>query len=163
MKLSSLALAACLSLGSVSAFALTRPLDVSSGSAGFFNTPPAGGFSDSYDFMVATPATLTGIITSVVNGGQNIDFSSITLTGPSGLFSFAKISNDPFEAWTISTPLLSVGSYTLTLLGMNSPAIGTYSGDIALSASVPEPGSVALMLAGIGVVGFVVVRRRSRA
>jgi hypothetical protein len=163
MKISSLALAACLSLVSASSFALTRPLDVSSGSAGFFNTPSAGGFSDSYEFLIGTPATLTGIITSVVNGGQNIDFTGITLTGPSGLFSFAKISSDPFEAWTISTPLLSVGNYTLTLLGTNSAAIGTYSGDIALSAAVPEPSSYALMLAGVGVVGFVVMRRRSQA
>jgi hypothetical protein len=163
MKFSTVALAAALSLGSVGAFATTSTLDVSSGSAGFFNTPPAGGFSDTFNFLVSVPATFSGIVTSVVNGGQNVDFSSITLSGPSGLFSFAKVNNDPFEIWTLSTtPVLNVGSYSLTLLGTNSAAIGTYTGDVALSAAVPEPGSYALMLAGAGVVGFVAMRRRTR-
>jgi hypothetical protein len=163
MKFSAVALAAALSVAAPGAFATTSFLDLSSGSAGLFSTPPAGGFSDSFIFTIATPATFSGIITSVVNGGQDVDFASITLAGPSGLFSFANVNADPFEIWTLSTPLLSVGSYTLTLLGTNSAAIGTYSGDVALSAAVPEPSSYALMLAGAGVVGFVAMRRRTRA
>jgi hypothetical protein len=164
MKFSTVAAAAALAVGSVGAFATTTSIDVSSGSAGFFNTPPAGGFSDTFNFTLSTAATFTGIVTSVVNGGQDVDLSSVTLSGPSGLFSFAQINSDPFEIWTLpTTTLLTPGSYSLTVLGVNSAAIGTYSGDIALSAAVPEPSSYALMLAGAGVIGFVAVRRRTRA
>jgi hypothetical protein len=160
MKLSTVSLAIGLAVGSVSAFAAGGPLDVSSGSAGFASTPGAGSFSEVFTFSLATPSTLTGAISSVVNGGQNIDFGTITLAGPAGSFSFAKILSDPFELWTISTGALSAGSYSLTLTGTNSPAIATYSGNIAL-APVPEPEAYAMMLAGLGVIGFVAIRRRS--
>ena len=166
MKFHQLAAAAALAValsGAMSgAMAATSALDVSSGSAGFTNTPPAGGFSDTFTFTLPVAATLNGIVTSVVNGGQDVDLTSITLSGPSGLFTFAAISADPFEIWTISTPLLLAGSYSLTLLGVNSAAIGTYSGDIALSA-VPEPETYALMLAGLGAGVFLSLRRSRNA
>ena len=133
---------------------------MSSGSAGFVNTPPAGAFTDVYTFTLSVPTTLTGIVSSVVSGAQDIDFTSIVLTGPTGPTSFAMISPDPFEIWTISTGTLAAGAYTLTLMGTNSPAIATYTGNIAI-ASVPEPETYALMLAGVAAVGFVVMRRRS--
>jgi hypothetical protein len=159
MKLSPLAFAAALSMGSVGAFAATQTLDVSTGSAGFFNTPPAGAFSDSYIFSVVGPVSLNGIISSAVNGGQNIDFTGPTLIGPSGTLSFAKINNDPFEVWSFYTSILNPGTYTLIVQGTNSAAVGTYSGDIALAA-VPEPSTYGLMLAGAAMVGLVAIRRR---
>lgn len=160
MKLACLSLAVGVTLGSFGTFAEAVPLDISSGSAGFVSTP-ALTFSDVYTFTLPVATTLTGIVTSVVNGGQDVDFTSITLTGPTGPFSFALANPDPFEIWTVTTPLLAAGGYTLTLVGSNSPSIGTYSGNIAVSA-VPEPETYALMLAGLGIVGFVAARRRSR-
>ena len=168
MVLTKFCAATALALLSCAAMATTSVLDLSSGSGGFVSTPPSGGFRDTYTFTLPIAATFTGIVTSVVNGGQDVDFSSITLTGPSGLFSFAKLSSDPFEIWTMpTTSLLAAGSYSLTLLGLNSAAIGTYSGDVALSAvpapvpvPMPEPESYALMLAGLGAIGLAVSRRR---
>jgi hypothetical protein len=135
------------------------PIDISSGSAGFVNTPPAGAFTDIYTFTLPVATTLTGLVSSVVAGGQDVDFSSLVLTGPSGPFSFALANPDPFEVWTLNTPTLSAGAYTLTLTGTNSAAIGTYSGTIAVSA-VPEAETYALMFAGLAVVGFLLLRRR---
>ena len=76
MKLPALGLATCLSLCSAGASAAVQ-LDLSTGSAGFFNTPQAGLFNDYFEFELLTPVTLVGSVTSVVNGGQNIDFYQI--------------------------------------------------------------------------------------
>lgn len=159
MKLLARSLATALVLGSLSSLASAVALNISSGSAGFVNTPPAGAFSDIYTFTLPVATTLTGIVTSVVSGGQDIDFTTLTLTGPSGPLSFAQTNADPFEIWTISTAVLSAGAYTLTLIGTNSAAIGTYSGNLAVAA-IPEAGTYGMMLAGLGLVGFLVRRRR---
>lgn len=51
MKLSALVAAAGLALGSQAALA-AGPLDLSSGSTGFSDTPAAGGFADIYTFTL---------------------------------------------------------------------------------------------------------------
>jgi hypothetical protein len=72
-------------------------------------------------------------------------------------------SGDPFEIWTLpTTSLLAPGSHSLTLLGVNSSAIDTYSGNVALSA-VPELESYALMLAGLCAIGSLIQRRRDHS
>ena len=135
-------------------------IDLSSGSAGFVNTPPAGSFVDVYTFTLTTATTLTGIVSSALNGGQDVDFTSLVITGPSGPASFSLINPDPFEIWTISTGVLNAGAYTLTLTGTNTVSTGTYSGNIAIAA-VPEPRTYAMMLAGLVGIGFMYLRRRS--
>jgi hypothetical protein len=159
MKLNTRSWLAGVALSTFASMACAIPIDISSGSAGFVNTPPAGPFTDIYTFTLPVTTTLSGIVSSVVSGGQDVDFTSLVLTGPSGPFSFSLVNPDPFEIWTISTPTLLAGAYTLTLIGTNSAAIGTYTGNIAVSA-VPEAETYALMLAGLGVIGFLALRRR---
>lgn len=161
MKLSNMAVAVGIALGSASAFAGGGAIDLSSGSAGFSNTPTAGGFMDAFTFTALAPFTFSASITTIVNGAQNIDFSSITLTGPSGLFSFNQLLGNPVEVWSLSTGPLSAGSYAITLLGVNSPSIASYGGNVAVTV-VPEPETYALMFAGLGVVGFLATRRNRR-
>ncbi len=144
---------------SAGAFAAGGPLDLSSGSTGFAGTPPAGSFTDVFTFSLASPGVLSGSITSVVSGSQNLDFTSIVVSGPSGLFSFTSLLPDPFEVWGLPATLLAPGAYTLTLSGMNSPAVASYGGNIAVSP-VPEPNNLALMLGGIGCIGVFMARRR---
>lgn len=139
MKFAGMTLAACLALSGVGTAASAASVDLSSGSGGFVSTPAAGAFAELYTFSLSTPLTLTGIVSSNVAGGQNVDFTSLVLTGPSGPLSFSLINPDPFEVWTISTGNLAAGSYTLTASGSNSAAIGTYSGSLALSASGSAP------------------------
>lgn len=161
MKFTSMAVAIGMALGSAAAFADVSSLDLSAGSAGFENTPNAGGFMDAYTFTVLTPFSFSSSITSVVNGAKDLDFAGITLAGPSGLFSFNQTLGDPFELWTLQTGTLNAGSYSLTLLGLNSVSPASYGGNVSISA-VPEPETYALMFAGIGVIGFVAARRRRR-
>ena len=164
-----MALATCLVLSCVGTAATAAPVDISSGSGGFVNSPAAGAFADLYTFTLAAAATMTAIVSSSVAGGQDVDFTSLVLTGPSGPQSFSLINPDPFEIWTIGTGVLAPGSYTLTASGSNSAAIGTYAGTIALSAtgpvppgSVPVPGSWALILMGLGVSLWASRRRTNR-
>lgn len=159
MNSRAISLVAGLALGSFGTLASAVALDISSGSVGFVNTPAAGAFSDVFTFTLPVATTLTGIVTSVVNGGQDVDFTSLVLTGPSGPLSFSLINTDPFEIWTITTAVLAPGGYTLTVGGTNSAAIGTYSGNLAVAA-IPEPETYAMMLAGLGIVGFLTMRRR---
>lgn len=52
------------------------------------------------------------------------------------------------------------GNYYLSVIGLSNGTLGgIYNGAISVSA-VPEPETYALMLAGIGVIGFMAVRRR---
>ena len=161
MKFSPIVIAAAMAVAGSSACAATSALDLSSGSAGFSGTPPAGGFSDSYTFTLPSATAFTASITAVAAGGQDVDFTSIALSGPSGLFSFTQVGVDPFEFWTLSTPTLAAGAYALTLVGANSAAIGSYAGNVALGPPVPEPQTYALLLAGLAAIGLR-TRRRAR-
>ena len=156
--------AALLALAGASASAAALgPLDLSSGSTGFSNTPIAGDFIDTYTFTLTRPTFLAGSVTSVVGGIQNVDFSDIRIVGPNTTFNFTKLNPDPFEFWVTGLPdfQLIAGDYKLQLLGTNSPAMGSYGGNIALRVLVvPEPQTLALLCGGLGVVGFLASRRK---
>ena len=96
--------AALLALAGASASAAALgPLDLSSGSTGFSNTPIAGDFIDTYTFTLTRPTFLAGSVTSVVGGIQNVDFSDIRIVGQNGSINFTKVNPDPFEFW-VTTP-----------------------------------------------------------
>ena len=166
MKLSQVAAASALVLASAGSLAAALgSIDLSSGSGFFGNTPIAGAFVDTLTFTVTTASTFNGSITSVANGTQDVDFMSIVLTP--GVLSFASVLGDPVEVW--ATPAagfgLTPGVYTLTLTGTNSASVGSYAGNLAVtpglpSTSVPEPESVAMLFAGLGIVGLLARRRR---
>lgn len=147
-----------MALGCLSAGISAAPIDLSSGNAGFFHTPVANGFSDPYTFTLAVPQTVSVLLSSVVGGGQNVDFKSVVLTGTGGAaFNAVALTSDPFESWVIANAALSAGSYTLTANGINSAAMGSYAGTIALSGSSappPGPGGAPLDLSS-GSTGFV--------
>ena len=166
MKLSQVAAASALVLASAGSLAADLgSIDLSSGSGFFGNTPIAGAFVDTLTFTVTTASTFSGSITSVVNGTQDVDFTSIVVTP--GALSFASVLGDPVEVWATSTAGfgLTPGVYTLTLTGTNSASVGSYAGNLAVtpglpSTSVPEPESVAMLFAGLGIVGLLARRRR---
>lgn len=109
-------------------------------------------FFDTYTFTITDPGTVFGGAFAVYTTGftvvlQDATFTSIgTDTSPSDGFSFSG---------------LSAGSYALSFLGFSTAGAG-YGGVIStVTAPVPEPETYALMLAGLGMVGFMASRRRN--
>ncbi|HLL12721.1 MAG TPA: FxDxF family PEP-CTERM protein, partial [Rubrivivax sp.] len=148
MKLTRLAAVAALAVASSSGYAVAinlTPTDLgAAGTATFANTPIAGAFTDTLTFTLTTASFLTGSVTSVVSGTQDIDFTSISVTGTGGPFPFMMALADPFETWTRASVALAAGTYTLTLTGTNSSSIASYAGTLGVTP-VPEAGTVAMM------------------
>lgn len=138
-------------------------IDLSSGTA-FFGTLhfQAGAFTDTFSFVnpPAGPAyDVSGSLVSIaLSGGQNIDFYSADLNGvpfvlsPNGAFEFGSLS-----ASGVTGPLMITVSGLATGVGGGSAA--SYSGTLNVTP-VPEPETYALMLAGLGAIGFMASRRR---
>jgi PEP-CTERM motif len=135
------------------AMAADQSIDLSSGYAAFGSTSPllSGGddlitftnlASGTYDFAVSITSQYIGNLSASLNG-QALDVSG------AGKFRFAYL-----EGQSLSPLLLEVAGTTIT-----SP-LASYS--VTMSATpVPEPETYALMLAGLGVVGFLARRRRA--
>lgn len=143
-------------------------LDLSSGSSGFSSTPAAGLFTNTFNFTLIQQVIINGSISSVVNGSQNVDFSSIAISGPGGTANFSMIFMDPLEVWALPSAgtALGPGSYTLTLSGTNSSGVGSFGGNLAMSpvnaATVSEPESATLVLVSLAAVGIFSRRRKQR-
>ncbi len=143
-----------------------------SGAYGNAFTTASGAFSDFLSFTIDAPSNL-GSVASPTNLSFSLPFGgtinvfeisnlAYTITGPLGFTTTAPIAGNNVSA---STFLNVAGVYTLNLTGN---ATGTSGGmySVALNvenvAAVPEPETYALMLAGLGLVGFA-SRRKNNA
>lgn len=118
-------------------------------------TGATGSFTDIFNFSVGTSGSWK---ISLLNPDANANFGAFT-----GSFDGASSAS-----WTASgiTSSLAAGAHTFTVTGStNAPAYGswvTYSAQFNQVAAVPEPETVAMLLAGLGLIGMV-TRRRNRA
>lgn len=152
MKLRSIALAAALAASTLPALAVSSdlgPLDTSAEGFGNFFATATGVFSDTFTFSLASSQTVTG------------------MTGWSGISTFGLVLLDGNgdTVATDTTPgsfsfALGSGNYALNFVGFGAAAGSFYGGSVS---AVPEPETYALMLAGLGIIGFIGARRRDRS
>jgi hypothetical protein len=117
--------------------------------------------NDTFTFNIMGGPALTDsqVSTILLNGSQNVNFSSITLDS---IYSFVKTSvDDTPETWALMpSVVLGDGPHSINVMGTLIGPTGSYGGTINVAA-VPEPATWAMMLLGFGAMGFVMRRRRT--
>lgn len=108
-------------------------------------------FSNDYYFSIADTADVIGSVGAVNN---SVTFADILINGVSV---GPLVPNNNGLGFTVAG--LEAGSFTLTVKGTAAAGFSGYVGSI-YAQPVPEPESVAMLLAGLGVVGVVAARRR---
>ena len=144
------------------AWAVGGPL-IFVGNTASFSSSVSGAFTDFWTFNVVAPGA------SAAASATNISFSGAGgITSFAGLLSTVSLAssatvNPPVVVNVLSgfTGTLIPGAYNLRLSGTAGTGGASYGGNVVLTP-IPEPETYALMLAGLGVVGFVAARRRNR-
>lgn len=157
MQLKQLAAASLLAVSTFAAHSSVITLDVSGGFASFSSTAAEQTFA--FDLLVDSPTALGNVFSQFTNlSGYKL--TEVTFNDSAALpiaqFSFFPFM-PPAQAVTLFNGNLAAGSYTFTVKGQSLG--GGYTGTISVTP-VPEPESIAMMLAGLGVVGAVAARRR---
>ena len=134
---------------------------------GFFGGLLTGGnagatFSDQFSFTTTATGDLSaGLVSLSGNAKNGLDITGFSLFDASGaILGGTQLSTGLTDQWSLSYDNLAAGTYYVQVSGsVLSNASGKYYADIAL-APVPEPETYGMMLAGLGIVGFMARRRK---
>jgi hypothetical protein len=124
-------------------------------------TQTLGAFEHSFVFTLDRPSLTNTTVGTIKLGAKDIDFTSIKVDG----LALTQVGFDPAgENWQLLETVLAAGAHTITLKGSvigfgTTPGV-TYTGSLNI-ATVPEPATWALMIAGFGGAGCMVRRRRA--
>ena len=123
-------------------------------------------FSENFTFSVTgLPANLDAIVSSISRtAATGLDITGLRLFSNTGTQVSLGISQSAgaIDVWTVTSNNLALGSYYLQVSGtVVSNTSGAFGGAMML-APVPEPGAYGMLLAGMGVVGFIGLRRRQK-
>ncbi len=122
----------------------------------------AGSFTDTFTFTVAPANTFfLGAEVLLGNASSGVTFSNVNFTGAGSYGPFAFAPNTTNFFVPLSPTLLAPGAYTMTVIGNAATAGGFYNAAINF-APIPEPETYAMMLAGLGLMGFVARRRKQK-
>ena len=161
MALKKIALAAALVSASVSAMAVTYTIGTLPTAPSVYSnvlTEAPGAFSDIFNFTFpAFSGGASGTVASLSIGSFNIANLNLSIyTSANALV----VSDGTGTSSSLSNVSLTPGgSYYFKVTGTASGAAGGLYSMVASAAAVPEPQTYALMLAGVGMVGFLAFRR----
>ncbi|MCY0910550.1 FxDxF family PEP-CTERM protein [Massilia antarctica] len=168
------AVLATASLGSTAAFAAdishsTQALSVIDNSANFGSSFVQNNlnntFMDKFSFSITrVPHDFDAIVTSFTrNATTGMDITNMSLFSGAGTLITTGLqeSTGATDVWSLRADSLGLGNYYLQVSGkMVSGTAGSFGGTVML-APVPEPETYGMMLAGLGVVGFLARRRKA--
>ena len=166
MKLKSVALAVILLTGFAGAQASVPDLGVVPASPLFVSTTGLGGiitaignFSDVYSFEIAAASTLTTKAFTSSTGLFSTPFTEIEYAILDSSYNI--LGSATFGPTTsVSSISLGAGDYFYVVEGLKETAGPSKYRISASVTAVPEPETYALMLAGLGMVGFMASRRK---
>jgi hypothetical protein len=157
-------------------------LDLTDGS-GFFGDTFAmnnngATFADHFTFSVSgtSSSNFDAIVSSISRSANTgLDISGLSLyrvgggTGTGGTLGDTLVSSGTsmhsgaMDVWSLSSDNLAAGSYYVLVAGnLVSDTSASFGGAVML-APVPEPETYGMMLAGLGVLGFLARRRKAAA
>ena len=128
-------------------------------SAVFANSDVTAPFTDWYSFTIPAGGAGTGSSNVISLGATNVIFTLFQLYDAITATTWSGVTGGTTSSLAFSGGG-APGNYTLSVYGSKvDPALsGSYAGNIAINP-VPEPETYAMMLAGLGLMGFSARRR----
>lgn len=146
-----------MSVGMASAETVTLTAGDPGEYTGGFTTTHTANFTDTWTFLpVFSNTSVSASLISIGLNSHAIDFTHVWLNG----IELFKENGTVDTAYTL-TDLLLTGPITLVVEGISGNN-ASYSGTINVTV-VPEPETIAMLLAGLGLVGVVARRRKNQA
>ncbi|TCJ17927.1 PEP-CTERM sorting domain-containing protein [Parasulfuritortus cantonensis] len=117
-----------------------------------------GAFSDSFVFDLTDPTMIDVSALSLTTKSSRVNNFAVSLDGVD-----QTVTVDGSWAYVLDTDTLAAGTHTLTVTGQGNKANGGSYSVYLSAAPVPEPGEWALMLSGLGMLGYMARRRNKSA
>lgn len=121
-------------------------------------------FTENFTFEQGTVFNVSSAVISIaLDSISGLNISNFTLSGNGVTATGSMTSSSGLQTWTLTASNLISGLYTLSAIGnVTGTNGGSFGGNISVAA-VPESSTVAMMLAGLGVIGFAAVRSRRKS